>query len=100
LRLSSRKKTATNARQAESFCDFLIATNRITAWQGNKLRKGNWKGFYLNNYLMLEQVGKDEEFCYYKARDARDGRLVRLTVTPMPRAKSTHIEYRVDPYSE
>jgi hypothetical protein len=82
------------------FCDFLISTHRLTAWQCDKLRKGKWKGFYLDNYLLLEQIGKDEDFSYFKARDARDGKLVRLAVTPMKRAKGPGIEYRVDPYSE
>jgi hypothetical protein len=84
----------------DSFCDFLIATNRLTAWQCNKLRMGKWKGFYLDNYLILEQIGKDHEFCYYKARNARDGTLVRMVVTPMARATRPGIEYRIEPYSK
>jgi hypothetical protein len=84
----------------ETFCDFLVATNRLTDWQCAKLRMGKWKGFYLDNYLLLEQIGKDYEFCNYKARDARDGTLVRLIVTPMARAKGPNIEYRVDRHFE
>jgi hypothetical protein len=84
----------------ETFCDFLIATNRLTAWQCEKLRMGKYKGFYLDNYLLLEQIGKDYEFGYYKARDARDGHLVRLAVTPVNRAKGPGIEYQVYPFSQ
>jgi hypothetical protein len=84
----------------DTFCEFLISTARLTAWQCDKLRKGKWKGFYLDNYLLLEQIGKDYDFCYYKARDARNGKLVRLTITPMIRAKGPDIEYKVDPYSD
>lgn len=78
------------------FCDFLIANNRFTAWQCDKLRKGKWKGFYLDDYQLLDQIGKDQEFAYYQARDTRDGTLVRLTITPVNRAKGPNIEYRVD----
>ena len=80
------------------FCDFIVSKNIVTAWQCDKLEAGKYKGFYLDDYLLLEQIGKDDDFCYYKARDARDGKLVRLTVTPRPRgAKGPNIEYRVEP---
>lgn len=82
------------------FCEFLVATNRLTAWQCDNLQKGRWKGFYLDNYLLLEQIGKDQEFGYYKARDARDGALVTMVVTPVNRATGPGIEYRVQPYAE
>jgi hypothetical protein len=84
----------------ETFCDFLVATNRLTSWQCDKLRMGKWKGFYLGCYLILEQIGKDAEFCYYKARDTQDGNLVRMVITPMARATGPGIKYRVYPYSE
>ena len=101
-----RKRNASDT--VETFCDFLIATNRLTAYQCEKLRMGKWKGFYLgkwkgfylDNYLLLEQIGKDREFCYYKARDTWDSTLVRLIITPMVRARGPGIEYRVERYLE
>jgi hypothetical protein len=81
----------------EAFCDFLIATNLFTEWQCEKLRMGKYKGFYLDNYLMLEQVGKDDKSSSYKARDTRNGKIVCLIVTPPLYAKGTGIEYRVEP---
>jgi eukaryotic-like serine/threonine-protein kinase len=84
----------------ERFCDYLIAANLFTDWQCTKLRAGKWKGFYMDNYLLLEWISKDDKFCYYKARDTRDGKLVTLTVTPMPRATGPDIEYTAGPYSE
>jgi hypothetical protein len=82
------------------FCDFLVSTNRITAWQCGKLRQGKWKGFYLDNYVLLEWSRKDLDFAYYKARDIRDGNVVQLTITPMNRVKGPNIEYKVCPYLE
>jgi hypothetical protein len=49
---------------------------------------------------MLEQVGKDSETSSYKARDARDGKVVRLVITPKNRSKGPAVEYRVEPYVE
>jgi hypothetical protein len=84
----------------DTFCQFLISENLFTNWQLSKLRAGKWKGFYLDNYLLLEQVGKDQEFCYYKGRDTRDGKLVRLVITPMVLSRSGGIEYRAERYPE
>ena len=81
-----------------TFCGFLISTNRITEWQCDKLRMGKWKGFYLDNYLILEHVGKDYSHSYYKARDTRDGKLVRMAVTPIEHPP--YLEYSVGPYSD
>src|SRR3954467_13232541 len=69
--LSRFRETHGNAlTKVDEFCDFLIATNLFTAFQCDMLRKGKWKGFFMNNYLLLEPIGKDNEFTYYKARDA------------------------------
>lgn len=87
--------------RVESFCDFLVASNRLTAWQCDKLRAAKWKGFYLDQYLLLEHVGKDSVSSSYRARDTRDGKLVVLAVTPRNRMDDRtdgRIEYRVYPY--
>ena len=44
-----------------NFCRFLIDKNVVTAWQCDKLKAGKYKGFYLDDYVLLEQVGKDYE---------------------------------------
>lgn len=86
-----------SAANVELFCEFLVATNRLTEWQCSKLRMGKWKGFYLDHYLLLDHVGKDFESSSYKARDTRDGKLVVLAITPVNRTNG-QIEYRVYPY--
>ncbi len=92
----------------EAFCKFLVGTGRLTEWQCAKLGMGKWKGFYVDNFLILEQCGKDEVSSSYKARDARSGSLVCLVITPPAlyadggenyRATG-QIEYRVEPYIE
>jgi eukaryotic-like serine/threonine-protein kinase len=85
--------------EARPFCDFLISTNRLTNWQCDKLLMGKYKGFYLDNYVLLGQVGKDYESSSYKARDLKDGKFVRLVVTPVNQTGG-RIEYRVEPFVE
>jgi hypothetical protein len=82
-----------------AFCDYLISGHSLTAWQCEKLRMGKWKGFYLDNYLIMEPIEKCEQPCFYKARNTRDGKLVRLEVIPFAYADG-RIQYRVAPYSE
>ena len=96
---ASQRSTKKSADVA-AFCKFLGAHEVLTAWQCEKLRQGKFKGFYLHNYLFLDHLGKDSDLAYYKARDIRNGKLVRLTVTPMNRSPGPDIEYRVDPYME
>ena len=78
------------------FCDFIVSKNIVTAWQCDKLKAGKFRGFYLDDYLLLEVVGQDDTSRSYRARDLRDGSIVRLVVTPMNRSKERHIEYRVE----
>jgi hypothetical protein len=64
------------------FCRFLIDASVVTEWQCEKLKAGKWKGFYLDEYVLLEQVGKDRTTSSYRARDVRDGTRVCLVITP------------------
>ena len=81
-----------------AFCAFLVANEILTAWQSEKLLNGKFRGFFLNDFVLLDRLPNDANFGYYLARDVRDSKLVRLAVTPVNRTKG--IEYRVDPYSE
>ena len=83
----------------DALCSFLIATDRLTRWQCDKLKMGKWKGFYLDDYVLLEQSGKGPDFSSYKSRDVRNGRVVNLVIRPMNQTDG-RIEYRVKPYSE
>jgi hypothetical protein len=52
-------RSSETAPSVESFCEFLVAPNRLTEWQCGKLREGKWRGFHLDHYLFLGHVGKD-----------------------------------------
>jgi hypothetical protein len=60
-----RKELANDDDAINQVCDFLKRTGSVTEWQCEKLKMGKWKGFYLDCYLMLGQVGKDETTCSY-----------------------------------
>jgi hypothetical protein len=83
---------------AEHFSDFVVATERLTQWQCDKLRMGKYKGFYLDNFVLLSQVGKGSDYASYLARNARDGKLVTLYVTPVAITGGA-IKYRIEPYA-
>jgi hypothetical protein len=77
------------------FCDFIVSKNIVTAWQCDKLKAGRCRGFYLDDYLLLEVVDQDNTSRSYRARDLRDGTTVRLVVFTKER-QSPHSEYRVE----
>jgi hypothetical protein len=81
---------------AASFGDFLVNHSAITGWQCAKLLAGRHKGYFLDDYVLLDKLGHDDEFAYYRARDVRDGSIVKLVNTPMARAKGPNIEYTVE----
>ena len=83
----------------DALCRLLIATERLTGWQCDKLRMGKWKGFFLDDYMLLEQSGKGADFSSYKSRNVRSGRIVNLMIKPVNQTGG-RIEYRVERYEE
>jgi hypothetical protein len=81
------------------FCDFLVGANAVTAWQCDKLKAGKFRGFYLDNYVRLEESGKGADYTSYKSRDTRNGNIVNLVIRPRPVDQTGgQIEYRVEPW--
>jgi eukaryotic-like serine/threonine-protein kinase len=81
------------------FCDFLVGTDAVTAWQCDKLKAGKFKGFYLDNYVLLEHSGKGADYSSYKSRDTKNGNIVNLVIRPRPvNQTGGQIEYRVEPW--
>jgi hypothetical protein len=79
----------------DQFCNLLVDKNAVTAWQCDKLKAGKFRGFYLDDYLLLDAVGQDNTSRSYRARDLRDGMPVLLVVTAKKR-DSPYLEYRVE----
>ena len=66
----------------DSLCEFLISTNRITQWQCDRLKEGRWKGFFLDQYKLLNIIESDELYSYYLAEEVSTKHRVRLQIAP------------------
>ena len=77
-----------------AFCTFLVASQIVTTWQCEKLRHGKWRGFFLDDFVLLDSLGPDNEVSYYLARNSTNGEVVSLAITP-PSPTISEIEYRV-----
>jgi hypothetical protein len=75
----------------------LIARNLLTAWQVAKLREEKYKGYFLDEFVLLDMLDHGLDFSRYLARDTRNGRLVALKVFPRGRRKSADaVNYEVE----
>jgi hypothetical protein len=63
-------------------CNYLVISNRLTVWQCMKLLNGQYKGFYLDHYKILDDIGIADKILYYLAEDTETKRQVRLRITP------------------
>lgn len=60
----------------------LAAKKVLTDWQINKLHAGKYKGFFIDDYCMLMQIGKGSTTSTYLAKDWGTGKQVALVVKP------------------
>jgi hypothetical protein len=74
---------------------FLVCSGVVTCWQCDMLRRGKYKGFYLDHYVVLDSLGHDADYSYFLARDSTTGEHARIALTPKARSKSSGIEYHV-----
>ena len=84
----------------DDFSQLLVENGIITRWQCDKLLDKRFKGFYLDDYLILHQHRTDDERAYYVARNVETDEHVILGIQPIsknaPGDKQTH--YQVLPY--
>jgi hypothetical protein len=64
------------------FSSFLISAGVLTAWQAEKLRHGQWKGFFLAGHRLLDIIGYEPGRHFCLARNVETGSIVRLAVKP------------------
>jgi|SRR3972149_5778320 len=85
-------KEGSNWKQNDlaALCEHLVTSNRLTLWQCKMLLKGQYKGFFLDEYKLLDYIGRDETDEIYLAEERSAKRQVRLRITPpiiIPRKK-------------
>jgi hypothetical protein len=79
-----------------AFCTYLVSIEEVTTWQCEKLRNGQWKGFFeLDDYELLDKLGSDDEYGYYLGRHTAKGTFVRLAIR-LAHGKSHRINFRID----
>ncbi len=64
--------------ELDEFCSFLILSKRLTRWQSGMLLVGKWKGFYVDDYVILEPVGESADTSSFKARNTKNETVVLL----------------------
>jgi hypothetical protein len=64
-----------------SFTSFLIGRQILTGWQVAKLRERKFKGYFLDQFVLLDHVDSSSDSSRYLARDRTSGRLVIVTVS-------------------
>jgi eukaryotic-like serine/threonine-protein kinase len=94
--------SSTDQCNVTAFCNVLVATGKLTTWQCGKLRDGRYKGFFLDNYKLLDNVGVKGMHSEFLAEDVATKRRVVLCITPPTIAplKDGKPEYRVEDWQE
>ncbi len=67
----------------------LVAENLISAWQGERLLEGKYRGFFLGRYKLLGQLGSGGMSTVYLGEHVLMQRRVAIKVLPQTRVKDT-----------
>ncbi|MBN2294024.1 MAG: hypothetical protein JXM70_16480 [Pirellulales bacterium] len=98
-----RENEAENIPKDElrAFASYLIVHEYLTCWQCDKLRKGQFKGFFLDDYVFRDHVDCDDKCTRYVAEDIRTGKYVILAITPryIKPLKNGKPHYRIEDYN-
>lgn len=73
-------KVAKTGSTITSFTTYLIKRDVLTCWQCNKLRQGQFRGFILGSFQLLDYQSHDEDTGVYLAQDIKSGQVVRLAI--------------------
>jgi hypothetical protein len=75
--------TRDDSSALDELCQHLIEKGLLTDWQCEKLRKGKWKGFFLDGYCLLGKTGEDpaNSTSTYLCKNLDAGRNVEMVVT-------------------
>ena len=76
--------------QVEAFGKYLVAKRALTLWQSAMVQRGRADGFFLEDYRILDQIGKGQMGGVYKAVHSL-GQTVALKILPASRAKDPRV---------
>jgi hypothetical protein len=77
------------------FSSFLVSAGVLTVWQCQKLREGRWKGFFLDDYFLLDRMSYSDDATHYLARCTKGGAFVELRVFPPSDPSQRKVNYEI-----
>jgi hypothetical protein len=80
-------------RGKEAFLSFLVSKSELTEWQRMNLLEGKWKGFLLDNFMLLDHLRALPGHSEYLAVETDTGERVVMGIWPPTKERSTF--YRV-----
>lgn len=84
-------RTESGAASAVVYSNYLVAKRELTDWQADKLIKGKWKGFFVDQYKILSHLDNGVDYSRYSAHNLETGAVVTLKFYP------PKIRYDVEP---
>ncbi len=72
------------------FTKWIVAKKYLTEYQANLIAKGHADDFFLNEYMILERLGRGRMAGVYKASHPL-GQVVAIKVLPPSKAKNAHV---------
>jgi hypothetical protein len=77
-----------------ALCSFLTSCGLLTSWQCGRLRRGQYKGFSIDEFTLLDNMGQDRGEQCYLAREKTTGTLVRIAIRPLKMPTVPGVDYR------
>jgi serine/threonine protein kinase len=78
------------AANLAKFASWMVANKYLTEYQAQLLARGHAEGFFLNEYKILDRLGKGRMAGVYKAQHQL-GQIVAIKVLPPSKAKETNL---------
>src|SRR5262245_36155167 len=92
-----QKRHQESRNDVTEFSSYLVGCGVLTAWQCEKLRNGQWKGFFdCPGFVILDQLSAGERLLYCLARSTDDNRLARISIAPPPNYPECRVEEWLD----
>lgn len=99
--LSTWRNRCTRCSDVSTIAAIMVSDGLLTAWQSEKLLDRRWKGFFVDQYCIRNNLVSDHArgLLVLEAMDMQDGKIVVLEVIPpaRERQKDGRLIYSVRP---